>query len=161
MIVLHLLQRAVLIEPTLAVSPWFEARRTEYYDRLFAVSTVGDWNAYVHFFARGLAASATETHERMLALVEVQARLKDRVRESALRADTAHLLVDFAVSRVSFTVRAVERSLPIAYARANTLVRQLVELGILAPLPDLSASTRRFYAPDAYDVLVRPPGPGR
>jgi cell filamentation protein, protein adenylyltransferase len=158
-IVLHLLQREVLLEPTLTVSPWFEARRNEYYDRLLGVSTAGDWNAYVNFFARGLEASAQETHARMLALVKVQEAMKETVRRSSLRADTAHLLVGFALAHVSFTVREAERELPIAYGRANTLVSQLVDLGLLAPLDDRGGA-RRFYAPEVYDVLVRV-GPGR
>ena len=153
-IVLHLLQREVLLEPTLTVSPWFEARRSEYYDYLLGVSTAGDWDTYVGFFARGLEASARETHARMIALVDVQEAMKEAVRRSSLRADTAHLLVDFALAHVSFTVRDVERELPIAYARANILVSQLVELGLLAPLDD-SGGARRFYAPQVYDVLVR------
>ena len=33
-IVLQLLRTGVLSEPTLTVSPWFEARRSEYYDAL-------------------------------------------------------------------------------------------------------------------------------
>jgi Fic family protein len=153
LIVVHLLKQGVLVEPTLAVSPWFEARRSEYYDHLLAVSTDGAWDSFVRFFATGLESSANTTHERMSALVEVQQALKDRIRSSALRADTAHALVDFAVSRSTFTVRGVEEALSISYGRANSLVGQLVQLGVLAPVRSGSMS-RRFYAPDAYEVLV-------
>ena len=55
----------------------------------------------------------------LLALVTVKARLKEMVRNSKLRADTAHALVDYAVGHPSFTVRAVERDLGVSYARAN------------------------------------------
>lgn len=41
LIVIHLHGQGVLLEPTLTVSPWFEARRNENYDRLFGVSTEG------------------------------------------------------------------------------------------------------------------------
>ncbi|MEU4160363.1 Fic/DOC family N-terminal domain-containing protein [Actinoplanes sp. NPDC026670] len=158
-IVVHLLLQGVLAEPTLTVSPWFEVRRSEYYDRLLAVSTGGDWDAYIKFFAMGLGASAESTHRRMGALVEVQASLKERIRGSALRADTAHALVDFAITRASFTVRAVERGLGISYGRANTLVNQLVQLGVLAPVEErASAVNRRFFAPAVFDVLVSDPG---
>jgi Fic family protein len=37
-IVIQLMLAGVLSEPTLTVSPWFEARRAEYFDRLFGVS---------------------------------------------------------------------------------------------------------------------------
>ncbi|WP_173158585.1 Fic family protein [Phytohabitans suffuscus] len=155
LIVAHLLTQEVLLEPTLAVSPWFEARRSEYYDHLLAVSTTGAWDAFVRFFATGLESSANTTHERMKALVDAQESMKERIRHSTLRADTAHALVDFAISRSAFTVRAVEKSLGISYGRANGLVGQLVQLGVLAPLGAPSGSFgRRFYAPEAFAVLV-------
>lgn len=154
LIVVHLLLQGVLLEPTLTVSPWFEARRSEYYDRLLGVSMCGDWDSYVKFFATGLAASAISTHARMNALVEVQEALKERVRKSALRADTAHALVDFAVAYTAFRVREVESHLEISYARANSLVSQLVQLGILDLLDSPSSTNRRFYAPEVIEVLV-------
>lgn len=153
-IVAHLLLQGVLLEPTLTVSPWFEARRSEYYDRLLSVSTRSDWDSYVRFFATGLAASATSTHDRMLALVKVQDELKECVRKSALRADTAHTLVDFAVAYTAFTVREVEAHLKISYARANSLVSQLVQLGILDLLEKSGPANRRFCAPKVIRVLI-------
>ena len=153
LIVLHLLQMKVLSEPTLTVSPWFEARRTEYYGRLLAVSTDGDWDRFVSFFAAGLREAADSTREQMLKLVAVQADLKETVRASRLRADSAHALVDFAIANPSFSVRKVEADLGISYGRANKLVGQLVELGILDVL-DADAYKRRFYAPRVLNVLT-------
>lgn len=153
-IVVHLLQQGVLLEPTPTVSPWFETRRSEYYDHLLAVSTTGNWDSFVRFFAQGLDASARTTHDRMLKLVDVRTALKEKVRRSPLRAGTAHLLVDVALANVSFTVRAIARELGVSYGRANTLVNQLVELDILAPI-DRAGTSRRLFAPDVYDVLVR------
>jgi len=155
LIVVHLLLQGVLLEPTLTVSPWFEARRSEYYDHLLAVSTHGDWENYIKFFATGLGSSANTTHERMNALVEVQESMKERIRKSNLRADTAHALVDYAIANTSFTVRGVERNLGISYGRANGLVGQLVQLGVLAPVRGNSWNfSRRFYAPEAFAVQV-------
>lgn len=154
LIVLHLQLTGVLSEPTLTVSPWFEARRTEYYDRLLGVSTRGDWDAFVRFFARGLQSAADQTRQQMVALVAVQAELKDRVRASSLRADSAHLLVDLAVANPSFTVRKVEAELGLSYGRANRLVGQLVDLGILRSV-DPDAYNRRFFAPRVLDVLTQ------
>lgn len=155
LIVVHLLRLGILNEPTLTVSPWFEARRSEYYDRLLAVSTDGDWDAFIRFFAQGLEDSAVRTRDQMLALAAVQSRLHEVVRASPLRAETAHTLVDYAVGHPSFTVRGVERDLRLSYARANSLVDQLVGLKVLAPLADGESYRRRFYAPRVLDVLVR------
>lgn len=154
LIVIHLLMSGILAEPTLSVSPWFEERRSEYYDRLLAVSTSGQWDGYIGFFAQGLRDSALRTRDQMLALVDVQGRLKERVRASKLRADTAQTLVDYAVGHISFSVRAVERDLHISYGRANGLIGQLVELGVLAPLDREGTYRRRFYAPEVLRTLI-------
>ena len=153
LIVLHLQIIGVIGEPTLTVSPWFEARRSEYYDKLQAVSTHGDWDGYVRFFSQGLRYAADQTRQQMVALVDVQAELKDRIRASALRADSAHALVDLAVANPSFTVRRVEKELRVSYGRANKLVGQLVELDILRVV-SLTSYQRRFYSPRVLSVLT-------
>ena len=154
MVVVHLLSLGVLSEPTLTVSPWFEARRSDYYDKLLAVSTRGDWDGFVRFFAQGIASSAARTRSQMLGLVSAQAKLKEKVRDSTLRADSAHALVDFAVGNPSFTVKSVERALDLSYGRANSLVNQLVAIDVLAPLDPEGTYRRRFYSPDVLRILV-------
>jgi Fic family protein len=153
MIVLHLQAAGVLSEPTLTVSPWFEARRGEYYDRLLRVSTHNDWDGYVRFFAEGLRQAADGTRADMIALVGVQNALKEIIRGSTLRADSAHALVDLAVANPSFTVRKVQAELGVSYGRANKLVGQLVDLDVLRAI-DPHAYKRRFYAPRVLEVLT-------
>ncbi|TIC80248.1 Fic family protein [Nocardioides sp. GY 10127] len=156
LIVLHLVTSGVLGEPTLTVSPWFEARRSEYYDRLLAVSAAADWDGYVRFFAEGLCQAARGTLAEMRALVGVQADLHEAVRASSLRADSAHALVDLAVANPSFTVRRVEADLGLSYGRANRLVSQLCDLGVL-DVVDASAYKRRFFAPRVLEALTAGP----
>lgn len=153
LIVITLLTTGVLTEPTLTVSPWFEARRTEYDDALLAVSTQGDWDGFIGFFAGSLQGAADSTRDQMLALVAVQEELKDLVRSSPLRADSAISLVDLAVANPSFTVRQVSRELGLSYGRSNKLVAQLVELGVLQPV-GAGSTSRRFIAPRVLDVLL-------
>lgn len=153
LVVAQLLVLGVLAEPTLSVSGWFEQRRRSYYDALLGVSTRGDWNTWVRFFATGLAEAASETRKQMIGLVDVQEEFRETVRASSLRADTAQKLVDLAVANPSFTVRKVEADLGVTYGRANALVGQLVDLGILRPV-DPHAYKRRFFAPRVLSVLT-------
>lgn len=154
LIVLHLQLAGVLSEPTLTVSPWFEARRSAYYDRLLAVSTHHDWDGFVHFFARGLQAAADATRSEMVALVAVQGELRQVVQSSPLRAGSAQAVVDLAVANPTFTVRKVEAELGLSYGRANKIVAQLVDLGVLA-VADPTAYKRLFYAPRVLETLTR------
>lgn len=152
LIVLQLYANRTLSEPTLTVSPWFEERRHEYYDRLLAASCAGEWDPWVSFFAQGLEESAVTTRRQMLRLVQVQSELREAVRASRLRADSARALVDYAVAHPSFTVRQVQRDLELSYGRANGLVAQLVGLGVLSETGEIYR--RRFFAPAVLDVLL-------
>ncbi|OYN92274.1 cell filamentation protein Fic [Parenemella sanctibonifatiensis] len=152
LIVLHLVTSGILSEPTLTVSPWFEARRTQYYDALLSVSTAGAWDPFVAFFAEGIRQAAETTHAEMLDLVTVQAELKAIIRDSKLRADSAHSLVDVAIANSSFTVRKAAAALGLSYHRTNTLVGQLGDLGILQEVG--GGYNRIFYAPRVLEVLT-------
>lgn len=153
LIVLHLQAIGVLTEPTLTVSPWFEARRADYYDRLLEVSTRGAWDPFIGFFAAGLHASAEATRTQMRALVRVQGELAAVVGGSSLRSANARALVDLAVANPSFTVRHVEARLGISYGRANALISQLMNLGIL-DVVDEKAYKRIFFAPRVIELLT-------
>lgn len=155
LIVLSMMQQGLLDEPSFTVSQWLEQRRQTYYDALLGVSTEGNWNQYIRFFAQSIEASATSTHSHMLELINVKELLLTRLSDSPLRAATATKAIEFAVGNPSFTRQDLQKELSVTYARAHGLVAQLVELGILAEYirPDGSASGR-FYAPMAREVLL-------
>ncbi len=154
LIVLQLHMSGVLSEPTLTVSPWFEARRAEYYDRLLAVSTKGDWDGWIKFFATGVGAAANSTGRQLTDLMRVQHELKTRVRKAGLRAENAVRLVDYALAQPIFTIRNVSQHLDVTPARARTLVAQLVAADVLRQY-DNSSYGRRFTAPDILAILLR------
>lgn len=81
----------------------------------------------------------------------MQGQLKEVVRASSLRADTAHLVVDYALAHPSFSVRDIERDLGLSCGRANGVVGQLVDLGVLAAWG--GSYNRRFHAPEVVAVL--------
>lgn len=156
LVVLHLMQQGALGEPTLTVSPWFEARRADYYDQLLGVSSDGHWDSWIKFFATGLTASALDTERSLSDLLAVQADLKNKVRAAGLRAEKAMLLVDFTLEQPIFTVRQVQRHLAVTYARANGLVAQLISAGVLRQYNE-AVYDREFTAPDVLAVLLRTP----
>jgi Fic family protein len=155
LVVVQLHHTGVLSEPTLSVSPWFEARRADYFQHLMSVSTHGDWDSWVGFFAHGLRASADQTRHRMEQLSHVQADLKQQIAASPLRAGSARQLVDFAVGQPTFTVREAAATLGLSYGRTNRLVESLVELQVLAPWGPQDYN-RRFTAPLVLDILLGP-----
>jgi len=155
LIVLQLHRLGVLAEPSITVSPWFEARRQRYYDALLGVSTHGDWSTWVAVFAEGLAASAHDARRRMLSLTSVQDDLKETVRRSQLRTANARLLIDLAVAQPTFTVKQVAAALGMQRPGAKRLIDNLVDLGVLAEYGRRSYD-RRFHAPEVLRALIHP-----
>ncbi|HEV7272252.1 Fic family protein [Pseudoxanthomonas sp.] len=73
LIVLMLCDAGLLDEPSLYLSLYFKSRRDEYYQRLDAVRTQGDWEGWLRFFFDGVAATsgqAVDTAQRLLRLFQ-------------------------------------------------------------------------------------------
>lgn len=81
LIVLMLCEAGLLDEPSLYLSLFFKSRREEYYARLDAVRTQGDWEGWLRFFLEGIATTsgqAVDTARRLLDLFQNdRGRLRD------------------------------------------------------------------------------------
>jgi len=153
LIVVHLTRCGVISEPTLTVSPWFESRRSAYYDALLGVSTTADWSTWVSFFAEGIAASARQTLTRMNDLSAAMADLKDQVRSSGIRTANALHLIDLAVDRVLFTTPQAAAALGMRPQGAAKLIASLQDIGLLDTLDDRPYN-RIFHAPAVTQIVL-------
>ncbi len=89
LIVLMLCDAGLLDEPSLYLSLYFKSRREEYYQRLDAVRTQGDWEGWLRFFFDGIAATsgqAVDTAQRLLQLFQGD---RERLRKTGRIAGTS------------------------------------------------------------------------
>lgn len=89
LIVLMLCNAGLLDEPSLYLSLYFKSRREDYYQRLDAVRTRGDWEGWLRFFFDGVAATsgqAVDTAQRLLRLFQDD---RERLRGAGRIAGTA------------------------------------------------------------------------
>ena len=132
LVIIQLLRGAVIREPLLVVSPWFEHRREAYQDALLRLSYDGDWDAWTAFFAEGIAASATESRSKVERLVEVQTELRARVQRAGKRGASERLAGD--VVGAPFVARnTVAAKYELSGQGAKNAIDALVSLGILEP----------------------------
>jgi Fic family protein len=94
LVVVQLLRGAVIREPLLVVSPWFERRRDQYQAALLDLSLDGDWDAWIAFFAEGVTASASESQTKVERLVGLQAELRATVQRAGRRGVSEQLAAD-------------------------------------------------------------------
>ena len=149
-IVLGLLQERVIREPLLTVSPWFEARRSQYQDQLSDLSATGDWSRWVEFFATGLGQSALETVLLVRELLAISEDFDRRLREAGVRG-VAQEIARSLIAKAITTVREAAEVIGRGYQTASTAITRLAELGIVESYG--AAYPKRFAAMSALKAL--------
>ena len=134
LIVLQLVADGILREPMLYPSLYFRAHRARYYELLDGVRQHGDWEAWLDYFAEGVAASAAQvvaTANALLALVNA-----DREHIAALgRASASVLAVHDALQRQPIaTAAALVSATKLTPATINKSLAHLEKLGIVGRL---------------------------
>lgn len=155
LIVLQLMRDRVLSEPILVVSPWFEARRREYQDGLFALTVTGNWNDWVDFFAQGVAAGAESTRRT----IEELLAWRDRAIETVRRAGTsgvAERLAGELIGAQALTAGQVAHKHAISHQGAMNALRRLATLGLVEEAQ--RRGRRVFLAPSVVEILTRERG---
>lgn len=130
LIVLQLMRQGVLTQPILVVSPWFEERRLEYQAALLKLSQDGDWDAWIRFFARGVGASAEDTHTRVEALLSWQAQAERRVRDAGVTGLAERIAGELIGSPFLRAGQVAERH-DVTHQGAMNALRRLAELGLI------------------------------
>jgi Fic family protein len=157
LITFMLCQEGVLRRPLLYLSAFLKEHRAEYYDRLQAVREEGRWEEWLAFFLRGVREVATSATETVWAIVRMQQAHVETIRRDHRTPANLLRLVDLLFQQPVVTVRYVEEHLGVAYVTANTLVRRLVDQGILTEGTGHRRNRRFVY--QAYLRLFEPSGP--
>ena len=94
LIVVQLLRGALIREPLLVVSPWFEQRRELYQQALLELSCTGDWDGWIAFFAEGVGASAHDSQDKVEKLLALQEQMRGQVQGAGKRGAAERLAAD-------------------------------------------------------------------
>jgi Fic family protein len=152
LIALLLEQWGLLSQPLLYLSLFFKRRREEYYRRLDAVRSEGDWEGWTAFFLDGVSVVSEEaisTSRDLFALVTA-----DRTRVLAVKGSTVsaarlfELLPDHPVITVARAIELLETTKPTA-AKA---IASLEEAGVLVEVTGRRRD--RVYRYEAYLDLL-------
>ncbi|WP_323716238.1 Fic family protein [Paracoccus aminovorans] len=116
--------------PVLYMSPELERVKDEYIDLMYAVSSKGEWEAWISFFLKALTRSARRTVETIDRVLALQSSYHDRVK-AASRSSNALTVVDMLFERPVIRVKEVVERLSVTDAAARNILRQLSELEIV------------------------------
>ncbi|MGH3520256.1 MAG: Fic family protein, partial [Haloechinothrix sp.] len=151
LVALLLIKWDLLPGPMLDFSAYIEQNRKEYYERLLAVSTHGDWRGWIGFFLRVIAAQANDVLRRAQALQQ----LRDEYRSQVTGVRSSSLLpklVDTLFETPALTIASAQRALHVTHRAATVNIERLVEEGLLEEVSK-SGRVRRFLARRILDVI--------
>ena len=153
LVIVQLLRGALIREPLLVVSPWFEQRRERYQSELLELSFSGDWDAWIAFFAEGIAAAASESQLKVERLLELQRALRERVQSAGKRGAAERLAADL-VGQPFVSSPDVARRYALSGQGAINAIRTLIDLDILHAANWRSSRGAQMYlARSVLDVL--------
>ena len=150
LIVFLLVERQLLSAPLLYLSAYFEARRSEYYDRLQAVRERGDMIGWITFFLRGIADQAVDALERAELLADLREDYRSRFIGRRARFPE---IVDLVFENPVLTSGRVEAALEVSNPGALNLIRGVEEAGIVTEVERVSGRAKRWVASDVLRLL--------
>jgi Fic family protein len=143
-----LCEQNILQRPLLYISYYFKKYRAEYYDRLQAVRDSGNWEGWLKFFLRGVyevAQEAAATARKIVNLKEEHRQLVlDRM---GRRSGNAIALLESLYFRPIFTVEHAEAITNLSYPNANTLIKDLSDIGLLQEITGQKRNRAFSYEP--------------
>ncbi len=152
LITLLLCSEGVLREPMLYLSLYLKQHRARYYELLDGVRRDGDWEAWIDFFADGVAETAEGAVATARHLLDIAAKDRDRIaglrREAGSAALVHELLQQVPVCNIPRLVKMSHLTVP-------TVTKALDVLGRLHIVRELTGKKRdRVYGYDGYMKIL-------
>jgi Fic family protein len=147
LITFMLVEAKALSKPMLYLSIFVKKYRAEYYDRLTAVRSNGDWESWVKFFLKGVSETsklASQTGSKIIKL---------REGHRALLAKDIHglALLDSLFERPHIDVKRASDVMQCSVVTAGKVVRELESVGLLV---EITGQTRnRVFRYEPYLAL--------
>ncbi|MCP4291734.1 MAG: Fic family protein [bacterium] len=131
LITLCLEEWALLSEPLLYLSLFFKRHREEYYKRLAAIRTNGDWEGWLAYFLEGIAVVSDESVKLIAALFETLSKDRIRYLESGNATVVGARLFESLPQNPIVTVKSAVRICGTTRPTAAKAINSLVDSGIL------------------------------
>jgi Fic family protein len=121
----------LLSQPLLYLSLYFKQHREEYYRRLDAVRTAGDWEGWTRFFLEGVNTIATESVRSARDLFALVRDDREKVLALPSSSVMSLRLLEAMPSHPIITIARAMKLLDTTRPTAAKAVKSLIEAGIL------------------------------
>jgi len=124
----------LLAEPLMYLSGYLKQHQAEYYRRLSAIRTEGDWGTWVTFFLEGVAVAAADAERNIIEVASLVAADRKRLLQSPKAGPASYRLFEMLPMMPRFTIERVRQQLDTSFPTATAAVKVLEDLGIVAEM---------------------------
>lgn len=142
----------MLAEPLMYLSGYLKQHQAEYYRRLSAIRTEGDWEAWVTFFLQGVAVAAGDAERNIIEVASLVAADRKRLLQSPKAGPASYRLFEMLPMMPRFTIERVRQQLDTSFPTATAAVKALEALGIVVEMT--GQKKNRSYSYQAYVELL-------
>ena len=142
----------LLPEPLMYLSGYLKQHQAEYYRRLSAIRTDGDWEGWIAFFLEGVALAASEAERGVVALASLITADRRRLLATPKASPTSHRLFEMLPTMPRFTIERARQALGTTVPTATAAVKVLEDLGIVAEVT--GQKKNRSYSYQRYVALL-------
>lgn len=145
-------QWGLLPEPLVYLSGYLKQHQAEYYRRLSAVRTEGDWEGWVGFFLDGVESAATDAERGIVAMASLINADRKRLLAAPRVGAVALRLFELLPLMPRFTIEQARQKLDTTFPTATAAVKLLHDLGMLSELT--GQKKNRLFSYAAYVELL-------
>lgn len=143
----------VMEKPLLYLSYFFKANRTEYYSRLMATRTKGDWENWIKFFLRGICEASKMANQAALDIYDLHKSDLAKIHRADSSPATNRVFEIFCRFPIS-TIPELQRNTSMNPVTLNRAVQALCDLNVLEKLGQ-NQRNRRFGYRKYMEILTR------
>lgn len=142
----------LLSEPLMYLSGYLKQHQAEYYRRLSAIRTDGDWMSWITFFLEGVATAAGDAERNIIAIASLVTTDRRALLQSPKASPASYRLFELLPMMPRFTIEHVRQQLDTSFPTATAAVQVLEKLGIVAEMT--GQKKNRSYSYRAYVELL-------
>jgi len=152
LILLYLIQKGILEEPIIYLSPYFKKHKDTYYSLLMEVRETGNYSNWLHFYLDGIIEISVNLSKKVKRLIELYNDYKERLRKAGATPISLEILDKFFERPYSFISLIQEQLGKADYPKTKRGMNYLIECRIIK-LYTKHKRNKIYVAPEVLKIL--------
>ena len=150
----QLIEKEFLDKPTLYISSFFSKNKSLYYENLTNVRENGDMEQWIKFFLTAILETSKLSIEKFKEIIAIKEQSEKKLLTLGIKAKVGKDLLNLLYSNIIIDTNFVAKNLKLTYPRANRIIKDFLNLGILKEMNELKLRNKKYYFKDYLYIFI-------